>query len=177
MMDTVVPYHRLACQLSLLTIFGLMLGACTAGRPARMSMAATLAVLTCDDSAGQQGIDAAPALLVNGVDGFIGDANAHDTLPVRRQDGHRYLAWKAALSVASSALPYRTVSVVSPASARLGYGGAALSRRVRMPACGRRFALYVGGIFVTRPACVTLAVTGPAGKTGNVTLPVLVTRC
>ena len=107
----------------------------------------------------------------------MGDTNAYDTLPVRRQGGRRYLAWKAALSVASAALPYRTVSVVSPASARLGYGGAALSRRVRMPACGGRFTLYVGGIFVTHPACVTLAVTGPAGKPGTVTIPVLVTRC
>ncbi len=177
MMDSVRPQHRLACRLSLLTIVGLMLGACTGGSPARMPTAATLAILTCHDSAGQQGIDTAPALLVNGVDGFIGDSNAYDTLPVWKQDGHRYLAWKAALSVASSALPYRTVSVVSPASARLGYGGAALTRRVRMPACGRRYTLYVGGIFVTHPACVTLAVTGPAGKPSTVTVPVLVTEC
>lgn len=177
MMDTVRPHHRRACQLSLLVIIGLMLGACTAGNPARVPMAATLAVLTCHDSAGQQGIDAAPALLVNGVDGFIGDTNAYDRLPVRKQGGHRYLAWKAALSVAATALPYRTVSVVSPASARLGYGGAALSRRVRMPACGRRYTLYVGGIVVTHRACVTLAVTGPTGKPSTVTVPVLVTEC
>jgi hypothetical protein len=177
MMETIGPHHRLACRLSLLTIIGLMLGACTGGSPAGMPTAAALAVLTCHDSAGQQGVDAAPALLVNGVDGFIGDTNAYDTLPVRKQDGQRYLAWKAALSVASSALPYRTVSVVSPASARLGYGGAMLSRRVRMPACGRRYTLYAGGIFVTHPVCVTLAVTGPAGKPSTVTMPVLVTEC
>ncbi len=139
--------------------------------------AATLAVLTCQDSVGQQGVDTVPALQVNGVDGFIGDTNAYDTLPVWEQDGHRYLAWKAALSVAPNALPYRTVSVVSPASARLGYGGAALSRRVRMPACGTHYTLYAGGIFVTHPACVTLAVTGPTGKPSIITMPVLVTDC
>ena len=75
-MDSVRPCHRLAGQLSLVAIIGLTLSACTGERPARMPVAATLAVLTCDDSAGQQGIDAAPALLVNGVDGFIGDTNA-----------------------------------------------------------------------------------------------------
>lgn len=176
-MDTMRPRHRLACQLCLLAVIGLMLSGCAGGSRARVPVAATLAVLTCHDSAGQQGVGAAPALLVNGVDGFIGDTNADDTLPVWNQDGHRYLAWKAALSVASTALPFRTVSVVSPASARLGYGGAALSQRVRMPACGRRYALYVGGIFVMHPACVTLAVTGPAGKPSTVTMPVLVTHC
>ena len=169
--------HRLIGLLSLLTVIGLMLGGCAGGRPARMPGPATLAVLACRDSAGQQGIDTAPALLVNGVDGFIGDTNAYDTLPMITKDGHRYLTWKAALSVASSALPYRTVSVVSPASARLGYGGSALSRRVRMPACGRRYTLFAGGIFVTRPACVTLAVTGPAGKPRTVTMPILVSHC
>jgi hypothetical protein len=124
MMEAVGPRHRLACQLSLLAVIGLMLGACAGGRPARTPVAA-LALLTCDDSAGQQGIDAAPALLVNGVDGFLADTNAYDTLPVRRQGGHRYL----------------------------------------------------GGIFVTHPACVTFAVAGPAGKPGIVTIPVLVARC
>ena len=83
-----------------------------------------------------------------------------------KQDGRRYVAWKDALSVASSALPYRIISVVSPASARLSYGGAALSQRVRMRACGSRYTLYAGGIFVTHPACVILAVTGPAAKPG-----------
>jgi hypothetical protein len=176
-MDAVGRHHRLGCQLTLLAIVGLMLGACTGGSPARMPKAATLAVLTCHDSAGQQGADTAPALLVNGVDGFLGDTNAYDTLPVWNQDGHRYLVWKTALSVASNAGPYRTVSVVSPVSARLGYAGAPLSQRVRMPTCGGRYTLYAGGIFVTHPACVTLAVTGPAGKPSTVTMPVRVTKC
>jgi hypothetical protein len=177
MMDTVGRHHRLGCQLRLLTIVGLMLAACTGRSPARMPAEATLAVLTCHDSAGQQGVDTAAALLVNGVDGFLGDTNAYDTLPVWNQDGHRYLVWKTALSVASNARPYRTVSVVSPASARLGYGGAPLSQRVRMSACGRRYTLYAGGIFVRHPACVTLAVTGATGKPSTVTIPVLVTKC
>jgi hypothetical protein len=177
MINTVLQHYRLACQLSLFTTVGLALGGCTGGSPARTPTAATLAVLTCHDSSGQQSIDSAPARLVNGVDGFMGDTNAHDTLPVWNRNGHRYLAWKAALSVASTALPYRTVSVVSPASARLSYGGAALSRRIRLPACGNRYTLYVGGIFVTHPACVTLAITGPAGKPSTVTLPILVTQC
>jgi hypothetical protein len=177
MMDTVAPRHRLACQFSLSAIFGLVLSACAGGSSARVPMADTLTVLSCHDSVGQQGIDAPPALRVNGVDGFIGDSNAYDTLPVWKHAGQRYLVWKAALSVASSGLPYRTVSVVTPVSARLSYGGAALSRGIRMPACGNRYTLYAGGIFITRPACVTLDVTGPTGKPSTVTMPVLVTRC
>jgi hypothetical protein len=176
MMNTVLLHHRLACQLSLFTIIGLMLGGCTSGSPARTPTAATLAVLTCHDSPGQQSIDTAPARLVNGVDGFIGDTNAYHTLPVWKMDGHHYLTWKAALSVASTALPYRTVRIVSPASARLSYG-AGLSRLIRLPACGNRYTLYAGGIFVTRPACVTLAVTGPAVKPSTVTVPILVPQC
>jgi hypothetical protein len=132
-------------------------------------------LLSCHDSAGQQNRDTRPARLVNGVDGFIGDTSALDALPVEHLAGHRYLAWKTALSVASDARPYRTVAVVSPASARLGYGTGALapSRRVRLPACGRRYTLYVGGIFVTRPACVILAVTGPDGTSATIAVPVL----
>jgi hypothetical protein len=143
--------------------------------PSRTFHADTTVLLTCHDSAGQQGRDIPRARLVHGVDGFIGDTNAYDTLPVQRLDGHRYLAWKTALSVASDAGPYRTVSVVAPASARLSYGSGILasSRSVRLPACGHRYALYVGGILVRHPACVTLAVTGPSGKPTTVAVPVL----
>jgi hypothetical protein len=132
-------------------------------------------ILTCQNSAGQQGRDTPPARLVHGVDGFIGDTNAYDTLPVQYLDGHRYLAWKTALSVAPDAGPYRTVSVVTPTSARLTYGSAvvASSRSVRLPACGHRYALYVGGILVRHPACVTLAVSGPSGEQTTVAVPVL----
>jgi hypothetical protein len=135
----------------------------------------TAVSLTCHDSAGQQGKDAPPGRLVNGVDGFIGDPSAYDTLPVQHLSGYRYLAWKTALSVAPDARPYRTVSVVTPASARLSYGSSIwkASRSVRLPACGRRYALYVGGILVRHPACVTIAVTGPSGILATVRVPVL----
>jgi hypothetical protein len=135
----------------------------------------TTVTLTCRESAGQQGEDTSPARLVNGVDGFIGDSNAYDSLPVEHLDGSRYLAWKTGLSVAPAAGPYRTVSVVTPASARLSYGSSVLkaSRSVRLPACGHRYALYVGGILVRHPACVTIAVTGPSGKPVTVAVPVL----
>jgi len=135
----------------------------------------TTVLLTCHDSAGQQGEDGSPARLVNGVDGFIGDPNAYDTLPVQHLNGQRYLAWKTALSVAPDAWPYRTVSVVTPASARLSYGSSIskASRSLRLPACGRRYALYVGGILVRHPACVIIAVTGPSGESATVRVPVL----
>jgi hypothetical protein len=135
----------------------------------------TAVLLTCGDSAGQQDKDGPPARLVHGVDGFIGDANAYDTLPAVRLGGHRYLDWKTALSVAPSAGPNRTVTVLRPASARLSYGARSTeaARSVRLPACGHRYALYVGGILVRHPACVTLAVTGPAGRAATVTVPVL----
>lgn len=141
----------------------------------RTFYAGTTVLLTCHDSAGQQGRDTSPARLVHGVDGFIGDANAYDSLPVQHLDGHRYLAWKTALSVAPDAGPYRTVSVVTPTSARLSYGSGivAPSRSVRLPACGHRYALYLGGILVRHPACVTLAVNGPSGKPITVSVPVL----
>jgi hypothetical protein len=143
--------------------------------PARTFHADTTVLLTCHDSAGQQGEDGPPARLVNGVDGFIGDPNAYDTLPVQHLNGYRYLAWKTALSVAPDAGPYRTVSVVTPASARLSYGSSIskASRSVRLPACGLRYALYVGGILVRHPACVTIAVTGPYGQSVTVSVPVL----
>jgi hypothetical protein len=132
-------------------------------------------VLTCHNSAGQQGEDGPPARLVNGVDGFIGDPNAYDTLLGLRLHGARYLAWKTDLSVAPDAGPYRTVRVVAPASALLSYGSSIrkASGSVRLPACGRRYALYVGGILVRHPACVTIAVTGPYRQTATVSVPVL----
>jgi hypothetical protein len=145
--------------------------------PPAMFGATTKNLLTCRDSAGQQGRGTPPARLVNGVDGFIGDTNAWDILPVERVSGHRYLALKSALSVASNARPYRTVSVTSPASARLAYGTLAPFRSVRLPACGHRYALYIGAILVRQPACVTLTVTGPAAEPVTIVVPVLRTRC
>jgi hypothetical protein len=141
---------------------------------ARAVHADTTVSLTCHDSAGQQGEDGPPSRLVNGVDGFIGDPNAYDTLPVQHLNGYRYLAWKTALSVAPDA-GYRIVSVVTPTSARLSYGSSIskASRSVRLPACGRRYALYVGGILIRHPACVTIVITGPDGKSATVSVPVL----
>jgi hypothetical protein len=140
-----------------------------------------LTVLTCGDSPGQQGLGAPPARLVNGVDGFIGDANPDDLASVFRWHGVRYLAWKTALAVAPTARPYRTVSVVRPASARLDYSvgahAAGPSRQVRLPVCGDRYTLYVGGIFVRKPTCVELAVSGPGTVAAAVEVPVLTARC
>lgn len=172
--------QRLARQVSLLAVIGLVLGGCSGGSPARVPRATAMAVLTCRDSPGQQGAGIPPARLVNGVDGFIGDTNAYDTLPVwGKVDGRRYLAWKIALAVAPGARPWRTISVLSPASARLVYGSQVMipPRHLRLPACGRRYTLYAGDVLVTRRACVTLAVAGPAGKPTTVTVPVLVARC
>jgi hypothetical protein len=137
-------------------------------------------VVGCHDSAGQQARDRPPARLVSGIDGFVGDTNAYDVLPVwGRLDGHRYLAWKTGLAVAPGARPYRTLTVLRPSSARLVYGSRATvpAWRVRMSACGPRFTLYVGAILITRRACVTLAVTGPGARRKIVELPILVSRC
>ncbi len=158
--------------------------------PARVGNA--IAVLSCRDSAGQAPADP-QARPVNGVESFAlrGDTNAYDTLPAwHSRDGHRYLIWKTFLNVAPSARPYRTVTVTAPATARLFYASSArwgsvsgtgsiasAPRRVRLPACGRNFTGYTGGLLITRPGCVTLAVSGPAGKPATVTVPILVPRC
>jgi hypothetical protein len=52
-----------------------------------------------------------------------------------------------------------------------------LSRSVRLSACGQNYASYFGAIMVRRWACVTLAVTGPAGRLGAVTVPIGVAKC
>jgi hypothetical protein len=163
------------CALSALAVLAPVVAGCTGASPARSAAAAVVAVDTCHDSPGQQGND--PGVrLVNGVEGFVGDPNPYDTPPKVMRDGHRYLAWKFALAVAPDAGPYRTVSVLHPASARLAYPRQ-LAAGVRLPVCGHRFTLYAGGVFVTKPGCVTLAVTGPAGKPATVTMPVLVASC
>lgn len=148
-------------------------------------------VLSCRDAAGQQAADA-QARPVNGVESFAlnGDTNPDDTLPAwTSRDGHRYLVWKAFLAVSASAGPYRIVTVISPATARLFYAspaqwGAAGStaidappRHVQLPVCGKQYTGYTGGILVVHPACVTLAVSGPGSKVATVTVPVLVSHC
>jgi hypothetical protein len=105
------------------------------------------------------------------------------------KDGHQYFAWKGPVAVAPGAKPYRTITIVRPASARLLFTSPArwgavwhnplpiLSRRVRLAACGREYASYFGAIMVRRGGCVTLAVAGPAGKLGTVGVPVNSTQC
>jgi hypothetical protein len=150
------------------------------------------AVLSCHDSAGQQPADP-QARPVNGVESFAlnGDTNTDDTLPAwRSSDGHRYLIWKTFLAVAASARPYRIVTVTGPATARLFYASpaqwgavsdsntiGAAPRQIELPACGKQYTGYTGGILITQPACVTLAVSGPGSKVATVTVPVLVTQC
>ena len=117
------------------------------------------------------------------------EAFTGDNTRWRSKDGHLYFAWKDPVAVAPTAGPYRTITVVSPASARLLFAAPArwatlgraalpiLSRSVRLSACGREYASYFGAIMVRRGACVTLAVAGPAGKLGTVTVPVMVAQC
>jgi hypothetical protein len=176
------PAWRAAASL-LVSVLCLVATSCAASAAGTKRGAATLVVLACGDSPGQQGVGSPPQQLVNGVDGFIGDANPDDvaSLPTLRLNGVRYLAWKTALAVAPAARPYRTVSVVSPASAMLDYSigrhAAAPSRQVRMPVCGDRYTLFIGGIFVRKPACVSLSVTGPRSAAAEVTVPILTARC
>jgi len=158
-----------------LAVLAIAIVGCTSAAPAKTTSATTVAVDTCRDSAGQQGND--PGVrLVNGVEGFVGDPNSYDAPYRVIRNGHHYIAWKFALAVAPNAGPYRTISVVHPASARLAYPRE-LAIGVRLPVCGRRYTLYVGGVFVTRRSCVSLAVTSPSGKAVTVTMPVLVAGC
>lgn len=163
------------CAGSVLAVLGPVIAGCTTAGSANSASASIVAVDTCRDSPGQQSTD--PSVrLVNGVEGFVGDPNPYDT-PFRViRNGHRYIAWKFALAVAPDAGPYRTVGVLHPASARLAYPRQ-LAASVRLPVCGHRYTLYAGGVFVTKPSCVTLTVTGPAGKPATVTMPVLVASC
>jgi hypothetical protein len=149
-------------------------------------------ILTCKDSAGQQPADST-ARLVDDVQSaaLAGDTNAYDSLPAwKSSDGHRYLVWKVYLAVAPTGSPYRVVTVTSPGSARLFYasptdwaavGGEPvvppLPHSVRLPTCGHRYTGYTGGILVTRPACVTLTVSGPGSASRKIRVPVLVPSC
>jgi hypothetical protein len=178
-------------RLAVLAALAVIITGCS-HRPAAPAASGGAAVLSCRDSAGQGPADL-QARPVNGVESFAltGDTNAYDTLPVwLSRDGHRYLIWKTYLAVAASARPYRIVTVTGPATARLFYASpaqwgavsgsqsiGAAPRQIELPACGRQYTGYTGGILVTKPACVTLTVSGPGSKTATVTVPVLVTRC
>ena len=161
-------------------------------RPAAPAASASAGVLSCRDSAGQQPADPQDRP-VNGVESVAlnGDTNAYDTLPAwTSRDGHRYLIWKVFLAVAPSARPYRIVTVTSPATAGLFYASptqwgavsgrqtiAVAPRQIELPPCGKQYTGYTGGILITRPGCVTLAVSGPGSKAATVTVPVLVSQC
>ena len=187
MMTSHTPGRRLA---ALVTLAAILTGC--SHRPPAPAASRGIDVLSCRDAAGQQPADP-QARPVNGVESFAlnGDTNTDDHLPAwTSRNGHRYLIWKVFLAVAASARPYRIVTVTSPATARLFYASparwgsvsgtrpiGAAPRQVQLPACGRQYTGYTGGILITHPACVTLAVSGPAIKAVTVTVPVLVSRC
>jgi hypothetical protein len=172
----------LARRVALLAAAGAVLTACTDAGPGRT--AAGLTVLNCADSFGHSRTDPG-ARSVGGIGspalygGFSGDNTRW-----KSKDGYLYLAWKDPVAVAPTARPYRTITVVSPASARLLFTSSSrwatlwstslpiLSRSVRLAACGGGYASYFGAIMVRHAACVTLAVSGPAGKLGTVIVPV-----
>ena len=170
------------------------IAACSAA-PARPRTAtgpttsASLLSLSCSDSIGQQSGD--HQTVVGGVTGLVlpDSDDPAGLFPIQTKDGRGYFIYKAMLAVSASAAPFATVSVTSPASARLLYGSAshvgdlasapsgqaliAASRReVRLPVCGPRFTGYVGGIIVTKPTCVTFEVTSPGSKPATVSVSI-----
>ena len=193
MMTGATHLRRLAALLAAAAVIaGCSHRPATPATPAAPAASASVVVLSCHDSAGQQPADPQDRP-VNGVESVAlnGDTNTYDTLPAwRSRDGHRYLIWKVFLAVAASARPYRIVTVTGPATAGLFYASpvqwgavsgsqtiAAAPRQVELPACGKQYTGYTGGILITRPGCVTLAVSGPGSKTATVTVPVLVSQC
>jgi hypothetical protein len=184
---------RLPWSAAALLCVSAAIAGCTAGPTAGAAPAGPArAVLSCGDSAGQQG-GSESGRPVNGVASaaLAGDVNAYDVLPAwRSRHGPRYLVWKVFLAVAPGAAPFRVVTVISPSSARLFYAsparwGAASGaktispppRAVRLAVCGQRFTGYTGGILITHPGCVTLSVTGPKVRPRTVTVPILVAHC
>jgi hypothetical protein len=145
-------------------------------------------LLTCADSAGQQGRGG--ETVVGGVEGLAlpdsGDPSNLDLL--RGRGGQRYYFYKVLLAVSHSVAPYATVTILRPRSARLIYGPsvsgdinnraavsamlAAARRQIRMPICGPRYTGFVGAIIVTRPASVTFSVSSQHRRTDRITVPV-----
>jgi hypothetical protein len=178
-------------RLAMLAALAALVTGCS-HRPAPPAASGGITVLSCRDAAGQQPADP-QAQPVNGVESFAlhGDTNTSDILPAwKSRDGHRYLIWKTFLAVAATARPYRIVTVTSPATAALFYASPAQwgavsgtrtigppPRRIQLPVCGNQYTGYTGGILITRPACVTIVVSGPAGKADTVTVPILVSWC
>ena len=161
--------------------------------PARTAPASLLS-LSCSDSVGQQSGER--QTVIGGVTGLVlPDSNDPASLyPVRGANGRTSYVYKAMLAVSASSAPFATVSVTSPADATMVYGSAthvgdlasapsgqalvAASRRaVRLPVCGPRFTGYVGGIIVTKPACVTFEVTSRGSKPATVSVPIGPSTC
>jgi hypothetical protein len=133
--------------------------------------------------------------VIGGVEGLLpGSRDAADLTPIRARDGKRYFLYKAFLAVSASAAPFATVSVTRPADARLVYGSssrigelmstpsghalvAASRTSVRLPVCGSRFTGFVGGVIVTRPACVIFSVSSPSLPAAAVSVPIGLARC
>jgi hypothetical protein len=172
------------------------LAACSNGptRAAGPAESATLLSLTCSDSVGQQGRTG--DTVVGGVQGLVlpGSDDPAGLYPIRDAAGKRYYVYKAFLTVAPSAAPYATVSVVRPAGARLVYGSsarvgdvssaageqaliAASRANVRLPVCGSRFTGFAGGIIVAGPACVTFTVSSPSAPAATVSVPIGPGKC
>lgn len=181
--------HRCLRRLvALLVVAAGVLAGCTNSGSAVTSIAAPT-VLTCRDSFSQSSTDPG-ARWVGGVgsQGLHGGFTSDNTR-LQSKDGHLYLIYKNPVAVAPTARPYRTITVVSPPSARLLFAAPArwatlsgtvlpmLSRSVRLSACGRAYAFYFGAILVRRWACVTLAVSGLARKVATVTVPIMVAHC
>jgi hypothetical protein len=173
------------------------MSACSGGRPPHSpadQAASSLITLSCADSAGQQG--AGDEAVVGGVEGLVlpGSDDPAGLYPIRAVGGRRYFVYKAFLAVSASAAPYATVSIASPAAARLVYGSsskigelfsassgqalvAASRAKVRLPVCGPRFTGFVGGIIVPGPACVTFEVTSPSARAASVSVPIGPGKC
>jgi len=150
-------------------------------------LASTTIVLTCPDSAGQQGRNG--ETVVGGVEGLVlpGSGNPASLTAWRGTNGRRYYFYKVFLAVSKSSSPFATVSIVRPTSARMVYGPAiaasstgparvtslvAASRsQIRMPVCGPRFTGFAGAIVVLKPSNVTFSVSSPGRKTQRVTVP------
>jgi hypothetical protein len=142
-------------------------------------------VLRCADSAGPQGRDVTLPV-TDGVQGLVGRADPAELLP---ETGHWQIG-KAFLAVAPDAAPYRTVSIVRPTTAMLFYADpqtwgtitnadriARARALVRLPACGRDYSGYTGGILVQAASCVTVSISAPGGKPAVFTIPVGMSAC
>jgi hypothetical protein len=194
-------YPGLVCRAATLpaaVLIGAGLLACSGaparGHPVPGPATSPLLQLRCSDSAGQQA--RGNEKVVRGVEGLVlpGSRDPAGLYPIRASDGKRYFVYKAFLAVSASAAPFATVSVTRPAGARLIYGSssrigelmsgpsgqalvAASRTRVRLPVCGPRFTGFVGGIIVTRPACVTFSVSSPSLAAAAVSVPIGPARC